>query len=263
MLLGDYERYTYARSPLVETVCQLRFPTILNIGSKDPADFQDAVRHHFPRYFVREERLPPRIVNPGTPQQKLEQPAPIKNFHFLSEDNRWKINLTQNFISLSTLHYTSWEEFAQRLDEPLAQFIQLYCPAPFDRIGLRYLNAFSRSRLGLEGHRWNDLLEPPFLGPLDEEDIQEDATTQCWLDLETGLSDSIRMKLRAGPGRMGDAKKDPEIKFILDTDFSLTGKTTPDKVPETLETMHRYAVRLFLGSMTNLTFTALGPTSAE
>ena len=261
MLFGDYERYTYERSPLVETVCQLRFPTILNISAKDPADFQDAVRQQFPRYVARTERPAPRLINPGTPQQKLEQPAPIPNHNFISEDGRWKINLTQDFIALSTLGYTSWEEFAQRLDFILASFIQIYQPAPFQRVGLRYVNAFSRQKLGLDGYKWNDLLEPPFLGPLDEEDIVEASTTKCSIDLETLCVGDIHMKLHAGPGRIGDIKRDPEVKFILDGDFSAAGRITPDQLPQKLEAMHRYAVRLFLGSMTNTLFTALNPTA--
>lgn len=263
MLLSNYERYTYARSPLVETICQLRFPTILSIDAQDPAAFQEAVRQDFPRYAVREEQLPPRVLNAGTPQQSLEQPQTIRNFHFISEDGLWKLNLTRNFLSLSTLRYTRWEEFAQRLDKPLAHFIQLYQPAPFERVGLRYVNAFSRKHLGLEGHPWNNLMEPPFLGPLDEEDIPEAAVTKCSLDLETSLDQGVRMKLHAGPGLLGDGKKDPEPKFILDGDFSLHGGIPADKVPEGLDIMHHYAVRLFLGSMTNLAFTALGPVSAE
>lgn len=263
MLFSDYERYTYARSPLVETVCQLRFPTILSIDAKEPADFQEAIRREFPRYAMREERLPQRILNPGTPQQSLEQPQTIKNYTFVSADNLWKLNLTRNFIALSTLRYTRWEDFAQRLDKPLAQFIQLYQPAPFERIGLRYVNAFSRHRLGLEGRPWNDLLEPPFLGPLDEDDVDEAATNKCSVDLDTAFAGGIRLKMHAGPGRLGDGRKDPEVKFILDNDFSVLGAVPAEQVPEKLEAMHRFAVRLFLGSMTNLTFTALGPVNVD
>ena len=82
----------------------------------------------------------------------LEPQKPITNYNFISEDGRWKLNLTQGFIALSTLSYTRWEDFATRLDRPLAQFIQLYQPAFFERIGLRYVNAVSRQRLGLEGN---------------------------------------------------------------------------------------------------------------
>ena len=58
----------------------------------------------------------------------LEPQKPITNYNFISEDGRWKLNLTQGFIALSTLSYTRWEDFATRLDRPLAQFIQLYQP---------------------------------------------------------------------------------------------------------------------------------------
>lgn len=263
MLFGDYERCVYARTPLVETVCQLRFPTILNIGAKEPAEFQEAIRQQFPKYGVRSERPVPRMMPPGVPQQNQELPAPIQNYHFVSEDGFWKVNLTRDFIALSTLRYTSWEDFAHRLDRVLAAFIQIYQPAPFQRVGLRYVNAFSRQKLGLEGRAWNDLLEPPFLGPLDEDDIVEASTGRCSIDLDTNCQGGIRLKMHAGPGLLGDAKKDPEVKFILDNDFSASGRIPPDQLPEKLEEMHRYAVRLFLGAMTNTLFTALGPNQGE
>ena len=62
MLFAPYERYHYARSPLVEVICQLRFPTILSIGANEPAAFQEAVRRDFPRYMARQEQLPPKVV---------------------------------------------------------------------------------------------------------------------------------------------------------------------------------------------------------
>ena len=48
MLFSEYARYQYVRSPLVEVICQLRFPAILTINTKEPAEFQEAVRHDFP-----------------------------------------------------------------------------------------------------------------------------------------------------------------------------------------------------------------------
>lgn len=259
MLFAEYQKGGFANSPLVETICQLRFPAILSIGAQEPVEFQEAIRSLFPRYAMREERVPPRLLHPGTPQQTVEQPPAIRNYHFISEDGLWKINLTRDFIALSTLRYTRWEDFAQRLDAPLAHFIQLYHPAPFERIGLRYVNAFSRKRLGLEGSAWNDLLEPPFLGPLDEDDITESATSKCAIQLETSLEGGVKLKMHAGPGLLGDGKKDPEVKFILDGDFSVTGTLPADRVPQQLEVMHRHAVCLFLGACTNTLRSALGP----
>ena len=132
MLFADNTRYSYVNSPLIEVICQLRFPTILSIGSTEPAQFQEAVRDEFPRYAARQEQHAPRVVN-----GKVEQPTPVTNYNFISTDGLWKINLTQNFIALSTLRYTRWEDFAQKLDKILALFIQIYQPAFFVRVGLR------------------------------------------------------------------------------------------------------------------------------
>lgn len=69
----------------------------------------------------RRQDLPP-IVGGQTP------PPPVTNYHFLSEDGRWKLNLTKDFIALSTLYYPGWEEFARHLDQPLASFIRGFGP---------------------------------------------------------------------------------------------------------------------------------------
>ena len=94
MLFAPYERYQYARAPLVEVICQLRFPTILSIGAKEPAEFQEAIRKDFPQYAARQEQPPPKVVKKGN-ATALEPQKPITNYNFISEDGRWKLNLTQ------------------------------------------------------------------------------------------------------------------------------------------------------------------------
>ena len=103
------------------------FPAILTINTKEPAEFQEAVRHDFPRYAARRSSSP-KVTGLGTPNPKLEQQPAVVNHSFVSADGLWKINLTKDFIALSTLRYTQWEDFALRLDKPLAQFIQVYEP---------------------------------------------------------------------------------------------------------------------------------------
>ena len=38
------ERVLYGKRQLIEVICQLRFPTILSISAKEPAEFQEASR---------------------------------------------------------------------------------------------------------------------------------------------------------------------------------------------------------------------------
>ena len=259
MLFAPYEREHYARSPLAEVICQLRFPTILSIGANEPAAFQEQVRHDFPRYAARQEQLPPRVVKRGN-SAALEPQKPIPNYNFVSEDGRWKLNLTQNFIALSTLSYQRWEDFAVRLDKHLAQFIQIYQPAFFERLGLRYVNAISRQRLGLEDQLWDDLIRDHYVGILGQPDVEETEITKCSLDVETPLVGGYRMKVHAGPGLIGGGKTDKEVKFILDSDFSAAGQLTADSVPAKLEDMHRFALCLFRGAITDELHQAMGPT---
>lgn len=254
-------RYLYARSPLAEVICQLRFPTILSIGAKEPAEFQDAIRSEYPRYGVRQEHPAPKLTGIGTANPSIQQQPPVTNYNFISQDGKWKINLTNNFIALSTVGYTQWEHFAQRLDFILAQFIRIYQPAYFERIGLRYLNAFSRKAVGMEDMLWDDLIQSAYIGVLGEPDVDETTVTKNSLDVEMSLSGDCRMKLHAGPGMLkrGPQETQKETRFILDGDFSAVGNLTGDQVPSRLETLHSWAVRLFQGAITRELHDAMGP----
>ena len=137
MISSDNRHYRYGKGQLIEVICQLRFPTILSIDTREPADFQETVREAFPRYQCQVEKLPG--VN-GAPART------VNNHTFISEDGGYKLSLTKDFIALSTMRYTNWEDFAARLDEPLGQFIKIYRPNCFDRVGLRFVNAFSREQ---------------------------------------------------------------------------------------------------------------------
>ena len=258
MLFADNTRYSYVNSPLIEVICQLRFPTILSIGSTEPAQFQEAVRSDFPRYAARQDQQSVRVVD-----GKVEQPAPITNYNFISTDGLWKINLTQNFVALSTLRYTRWEEFAQNLDKALAAFIQIYQPAFFERIGLRYVNIFSRTALDLAGEPWRDLIASPYLGVLAEEDVEESRARKCSVDVELSLDGSCSAKLHAGPGLVKKsgpgASQDPEVKFILDMDLFMAGQLDPRLAAAGLETLHGHSTALFQGAITDRLHTALEP----
>ena len=262
MLRSDKPRTHYATPQLREVICQIRFPAILAIDAKEPADFQEAVRGAFPRYAMKRDQLPPKIVMVnGAPQTQPQ--SSVINYHFLSADNKWKLNLTRNFISLSTVAYTSWEEFGQKLDQPLAQFIRLYQPAFFQRIGLRYVNLFSRKALDLEGEPWSELFTEPYLGILTEEDVSENSTVQCTVDFDTALDSSCRVKAHAGPGMVKqqnpNAPQDKEVKFVLDFDLYMSGEIQPMLAAGALETLHGHSTALFQGAITEKLHRALEP----
>ena len=247
-------RCIYEKNQLGEVICQLRFPDILTIGANAPAEFQEAIRADYPRYSAIKE---PQVVRPGTAQA----PAQISlNHQFVSADGVWRINLTSKFISLACCRYTRWEDFAARLDKPLAAFIRIYQPAWFDRVGLRYLNFISRKSLGIETTPWRNLINPMYLGVLAAEEIQEQTTRQCTLDADISLRGGCRVKIHAGPGmvRRG-TQQDPELKFILDQDLYMPGKLAVNLSAGALQTLHAQAWPLFRGAITDTLHDAMEP----
>ena len=259
MLFSDRPRTHYNNAPAHEVICQLRFPTILSINNTEPADFQEAIREEFPQFSRRNELPAPKLT--GTPGNlSFEKQQPTVNYQFASADNAWRVNLTSKFISLSCSRYTRWEEFAQRLDKPLAAFIQLYKPAYFERVGLRYLNFISRYDLGLEGVPFRDLVAPCYLGLLAEEDVNEAATTRSGVDADTALRGGCRAKIHAGPGmvkRNGQAEK--EVKFIFDLDLYMPGQVPVNLSAGALQTLHAQGYPIFRGAITDKLHEAMEP----
>ena len=254
MKTSDNRPFLYEKHQLIETICQLRFPTILSIDTKEPADFQDTIRAEFPRYGCQMDP----VTGPDGKQQQ------VRNHSFITEDGAFKISLTKDFIALSTMRYPGWEGFARMLDEPLGQFIRVYQPAYFERIGLRFLNGFSRQALGLTGRRWNDLLQPQYLSILDDDAVNEDDVVKCAVDIERRLDPRCGLKLHAGPGKLsrtirGKTVQEQETRFILDMDVYASGKTQLGAAAETLEQLHSHADRLFSDAITDVLHDAMEP----
>ena len=260
-MFSQEERCIYQNNQLAEVVCQLRFPTILAVGAKEPVDFQEAIRQVFPQYARRQEQLPPKVVNvPGQPP-RVEPQKPVVNHQFVTADGSYRINLTQNFISLSCGKYSRWEDFARMMDQPLASFIEIYAPAYFERVGLRYLNAFSRRDLELEGTPWKDLLEPQYLGLLVSEDVPEQAFSRCSQDVEAAIPGGCRMKLHVGPGmiKRGNDASDKEVKLIFDLDVFMGGNIPVNMAAGAMQTTHAQAGSIFRDAITDTLQDAMEP----
>lgn len=252
-------RCRYHANQLVEVICQFRFPEILSIAADPPVRFQEAIRETYPRFHRRQEVQPPKIVgNPGSFAME-NQPANI-NYQFSSADGVWRVNLTSKFISLACTNYTCWEAFAAHLDQPLAAFLQIYKPAYYERVGLRYVNAISRAQLELSGNPFADLIAPCYLGPLAEPDVKELSTSRCTVDLETAIRGGCRVKLHAGPGYVRKfGRDDKEVKFILDLDLFLPGQIPVNLSAGALQTLHSQSWSLFRGAITNTLHEAMEP----
>lgn len=252
-------RSIYGKNQLGEVICQLRFPEILIIGSEPPVAFQEAIRDEYPVYSARKESPAPRIT--GTPGNlSLENQPQTVNHQFASADGAWRVNLTSRFIALACNRYTCWEDFAGRLDKPLAAFIRTYKPAFFERVGLRYLNFFSRKALDLDGIPFRELIEPCYLGPLADEELTEVNTSRCSVDADFAIRGGCRAKIHAGPGLIKRGTvQDSEPRFILDLDLYMPGKVPVNYSAGALQTIHSQAWPIFRGAITDKLHEAMEP----
>lgn len=258
-MFSNEDRSVYRNNQLGEVICQIRFPEILKIGTEVPADYQEAIRDEFPRYSSRMESPAPKIT--GTPGNLTLQNQPqTVNYQFLSEDGLWRVNLTSRFISFTCGRYTCWEDFAKMLDKPLAAFIQIYKPAFFERVGLRYINFISRKSLELDSVPFRELITSSYLGLLAEEDISETGIGRCSVDAELPIRGGCRVKIHAGPGIVrGRNQQDTEVKFVLDLDLFMPGKVPVNFAAGALHTLHSQAWPIFRGAITGKLHDALDP----
>ena len=255
-MFPEAPRVMYKKNPLDRVICQLRFPPILRIDTEVPAQFQERIRKDFPDFCEKEELTLPRKIRQELPVELLGRimPSETKNYEFSSENALWKINLTRTFVALTTRKYRKWEEFKGRLDAPLGGLIEIYEPAHFSRIGLRYIDVIKRSELDLDGVDWSELLQPYILGLLGSSTINKQVQS-----LEAKYE--IRLDDQGGIVRIvtGLVEEDKEVCFLIDTDFYDTRKTDTSEVVNKLENFHVLASRLIQWLITKRLHKAMEP----
>lgn len=247
-------RVTYEKHPLVEVVCQLRFPAILKIESGPPADFQEHLRDSFPLFertipFPFPANLPAEIAT-----LMRQQVSPSNTFS--SENRSAAVQLGPDAVSLTTKAYPGWDEFRAMMRRVITALNEVYRPSFFTRIGLRYTDSIERGRLGLEGKKWSDLLNREILGelslPLFEDNVE-------------GAQRALRLKFPDGGGSIlmqhGLQRIPPatEDAYVIDLDFYTDQRTEVDRAADILDRFNSRAGRAFRWCITDELHRALRP----
>jgi len=255
------ERVVYGKNPLEQVICQVRFPPVLRIDATLPADFQEQIRGAFPDYAETAElkievpsalgdQVPPEVI------RQVLQSSATKNYEFSSADGCWKVNLTRTFLALTATEYRRWEEFRERLEMPLGALLRCYEPEYFSRIGLRYVDAISRSRLGLSDVAWRELLSPALLGMLGSEDLSDSVET---------LEAVQQLRLADGKGsvriaiRLTTAPDSDESVLVIDSDFFDASRSQITESRDKLDFLNARASRLIRWAITERLHEAMEP----
>jgi uncharacterized protein (TIGR04255 family) len=242
MRFPDSDRVQYNRNPLVEVICQIRFPRILRIETERPVAFQEAVRAEYPRLDVRQS------LNLAMPGGSQANSAPVglsrdESYEFLSRQGDWKIVLASGFLALSTTDYKRWEAFRERLTHAIDALVRHYSPSHFIRLGLRYQDVIVRSELGLEGRPWRELLKASVAGMLSSDVLPEDE----FIDVQSLFTYRLDRTNAMARVRHGLARRQNsnELSYLIDADFFSEEPTEVGDALGKLDLFNRESGRLF------------------
>jgi uncharacterized protein (TIGR04255 family) len=257
MNLPEFERVIYKRNPLVEVVCQLRFPPILKISHQEPVEFQDEIRFKYPLFETAKVQFPSEIL-PIVQQLGLPLQSEIA-YSFKSEDKRWNLSITKDFIALTTSSYERYEQFKQRFEEALEVFERIYKPSFYTRVGLRYQDLIVRSKLEIENKNWSELIAKHIASELYEPAFSSSIQTivkSLVLNVESG-----QINLNHGLVTVKDQQgMNDEIAYLFDADFYTEQKIEGDgDVWNLLNQFNQSAGRLFRWSITDTLHNAMQP----
>ena len=257
MNLPEFERVIYTYNPLIEVICQLRFPPILKISHKEPVDFQDEIRLHYPLFETTRTQIPAELSK-FVQQFNLPLQSDIA-YNFKSEDQRWNLTLTKDFIALSTSSYERYEQFKQRLEEVLTIFERIYKPSFYTRVGLRYKDLIIRSKLGIKDNDWSELIAKRIASELHNPELSSSIQTiskNLVLNTENG-----QITLNHGLVTVKEPlEKGDEIAYLIDADFYTEQKIEGNEnVWKALNQFNQSAGRLFRWSITDTLHNAMQP----
>lgn len=214
-MANEFKRVRYLKSPLVEVIFQLRFPTILSINSNQPLEFQEKIREMYPFFEDQLEEFGDVLVNPQLRSAAMRKTGENKNYAFISADTKTKINLTPSFIAISTRAYTRWEDFKKHIDFVIPIFQKEYHPSFYTRVGLRYVDAITRSSFGLQDNNWTELIKPHVLGMVTEEHESGVKSYISEIEYETKI-DKVLSKAHIELVHVNDQ---PELSLLIDCDY--------------------------------------------
>ena len=253
------DRVIYDSNPLSEVVFQARFPRMLAIDERLPAEFQSALGAQYPYVETREGMTLPSSLAAITAEF-----ASLKRIHydFLVEDRSTTVTLCSEFLAVTTRRYERWESFRAHIDQAMIALSNAYAIPMFTRIGLRYVDQISRSELGLEDKRWSDLVKPSAVGIVADDDIPIDDVIELQNATVLRLPDGAKATIRTGFGKFEETEN--EAVFFVDSDFYLDQnvKGKQDAL-DLCSAFNRYAGNAFRWFITPQLHAALGPQDPE
>jgi uncharacterized protein (TIGR04255 family) len=236
-------------------ICQARYTHVLALGTEERqrellAALQARLTDYpvFNRVSQQTLRLSPEGIQPSDER--------ISSFQFSSEDERWIVGVSTDFVSLQTREYDHFRDFQARW-RAVAEVIQeTLRPALQTRFGLRYVDELTATGADTPA-AWSNWLKPTLygLGASDRWREHVRQSFQEWiLDLDPGTC-TLRH------GFLPSLFEGREPFYLLDVDCYLEGTRPfdPSGQESILDAFNDTAHDLFRWSMRDELYESYGP----
>lgn len=205
---GDHPDVVFDNAPLVQVLCQVKFPPILSLMTRaGVAGFQTALRDEYP---VLDSVQAAAKVQMGAEAIAFSPGAPVWRFH--DAQRTWIVGLAADFISLETSGYTDIEEFLERFSSALSVLRRTVRPADTMRIGMRKVNEFQEN--GRDTRAFLSKLRPEVLG-LSAVDSFPAPISGAMSQMHF-VDDDTMLAVRHGLSENSDEEK---MSYVLDMDY--------------------------------------------
>jgi uncharacterized protein (TIGR04255 family) len=248
------KRTVYAANPLVDVVCQVRFPKNLAIEDRVPVEFQKSIGGDYPILETR-EGVQFAIVVGGSPEQ-LQPSHRSLIYQFANAERTKTIALSSDFISIGCHKYLNWEHFRADILVGLNALLACYDQQMFGRVGLRYQNLIHPEKLGIPPGEGLSLLNEALRGPaIDFETEVGEHQSVSVIKQPTGR---IALRIAIGSDDEGPA-------YTIDCDVFLDQmvRANIDDTTKLLDTLHDQESELFRWATTDRLHVALGGAPGE
>jgi uncharacterized protein (TIGR04255 family) len=217
------------KPPLDEVICQVRFLPILSIARELPTDFQESIRDRFPGFEVQQGVLL-QFPTTGVNEKPIMEPTP-KIYRFLTADKRSSVALTTDFCAITTKSYCQWSTFIEDLNLVGNTVVKKYHPSHATRIGLRFINKFTRKNT--KSKTIQEILA------LFREELTCLIQTEAWQEPNDFISQMVLADNHAKLAlRVGFGKEQKEPFFVLDFDYFEDGQLRIENLTSIVQKYH-------------------------
>lgn len=124
------ERVEFERNFIRTAVCEIRFPTLVELQEGEPLEFQRRLRKEYP--------IVDAGLNLGASHEGL---TPVKLMR--SKDKRWTLALRASSLGIETSRYVGFADLRDRVARAVDLVGDLLDTDFFTRVGLRYTNVLT------------------------------------------------------------------------------------------------------------------------